>query len=171
VAIVIGMRVAVLADTHVRSGSATALPRAAWEVIAKSDLIAHCGDIVAREFLEELQAMKPVLAVCGNNDVDLVDVVPVELRVELDGVRVAIVHDAGPARGRARRMASRFGDADVVLFGHSHVPVNERGVEGQLLFNPGSATQRRRQPHCSAGFLLIESGRLLEHAIVVVDAP
>jgi putative phosphoesterase len=166
---VVGMRVAVLADTHVRAVGATALPDAVWDLIAGCDMIAHCGDIVSKEFLDELSAVKPVLAVRGNNDIDLVGVLPEELRVEIDGVRVAVVHDAGPARGRARRMARRFGNDDVVLFGHSHAPVNEPGIDGQLLFNPGSATQRRRQPHRTAGVLHVQSGRLLAHDIVVVD--
>ena len=108
-------------------------------------------------------------AVLGNNDVDLVGALPEELTVELGGVRIALVHDAGRAKGRAARLARRYPDADVVVFGHSHMPVNEPGVDGQWLMNPGSATQRRRQPHHTLGVLTLEDGRVAGHEIVIVD--
>ncbi|HWI04467.1 MAG TPA: metallophosphoesterase family protein, partial [Acidimicrobiales bacterium] len=76
-----------------------------------------------------------------------------EVRLAIDGVRIAMVHDSGPAQGRATRMHRRFPDADVVVFGHSHIPWDDSGVDGQLLFNPGSPTERRSQPHCTLGTL------------------
>ena len=94
---------------------------------------------------------------------------PPTLSIVLDQVRIAVVHDSGPARGRAGRLRRRFPDADVVVFGHSHVPIDERGLEGQLLFNPGSPTQRRQQPARTFGRLRIEDHRLQAHTIEVLD--
>ena len=159
----------VLSDTHVRSGGAARLSDAAAALVAAADVVLHCGDVVAASFLDELQESGPVYAVLGNNDVDLVGALPEELIVELGGVRVALVHDAGRAKGRAARLARRFPDCDVVVFGHSHIPVNEPGLDGQWLMNPGSATQRRRQPHHTLGVLTLEDGRVAGHEIVVVD--
>ncbi len=159
----------VLSDTHVRSGGATRLSDAAAALVANADVVLHCGDVVAPSFLRELEESGPVHAVLGNNDVDLVGALPEELIVELGGVRVALVHDAGRAKGRAVRLARRFPDCDVVVFGHSHMPVNEPGLDGQWLMNPGSATQRRRQPHHTLGVLTLEDGRVAGHEIVVVD--
>ena len=159
----------VLSDTHVRSGGATRLSDAAVALAAAADVVLHCGDVVAPSFLHELEESGPVYAVLGNNDVDLVGALPEELIVEIGGVRVALVHDAGRAKGRAARLARRFPDCDVVVFGHSHIPVNESGLDGQWLMNPGSATQRRRQPHHTLGVLTLEDGRVAGHEIVVVD--
>jgi len=161
--------VVVLSDTHVRSGGATRLSDAAAGLVAAADVVLHCGDFVAPSFLHELQESGPVYAVLGNNDVELVDILPEELVVELGGVMIALVHDAGRAKGRPARLARRFPDCDVVVFGHSHVPVNEPGLDGQWLMNPGSATQRRRQPHHTLGLLTLEDGRVTGHEIVVVD--
>ena len=95
------MEVVVLSDTHVRSGGATRLSEAAAALVAAADVVLHCGDVVAPSFLHELQESGPVYAVLGNNDVDLVGALPEELTVELGGVRIALVHDAGRAKGRA----------------------------------------------------------------------
>jgi predicted phosphodiesterase len=87
--------------------------------------------------------------------------------VELAGLRVAMIHDSGPAGGRAGRMRRRFPGADLVIFGHSHIPWDQT-VDGQRCFNPGSPTDRRRQPHGTMGELEIEDGRLLVARIVPV---
>jgi uncharacterized protein len=76
-----------------------------------------------------------------------------------------MLHDSGPRDGRARRMNRRFPDADIVVFGHSHIPWNEEGIDGQLLFNPGSPTERRRQPHCTYGVLDLEDGTIKSRSI------
>jgi predicted phosphodiesterase len=108
--------------------------------------------------------------VLGNNDdAELQATLPETLELDLDGVSVAIVHDSGARKGRPARMARRFPGAAVVVFGHSHIPVDEPGVDGQWLMNPGSATQRRRQPHHTVGVLELADGSLRDHRIVVVD--
>ena len=108
-------------------------------------------------------------AVLGNNDVRLRGVLPEQLVVELDGVRVGMVHDSGSTKGRAARVRRRFPTCDVVVFGHSHAPVDEEGLDGQWLLNPGSPTQRRLQPHPSFALLDFADGHLAGHRIVTVD--
>ncbi len=150
-------RVAVIADTHLTPSSKRDLPVAVWREIEAADLVLHAGDITTPELLERIGAVTPVVAVLGNNDVGL-DALPERWTDEIDGVRVAMVHDSGTTKGRARRMARWFPDADVVVFGHSHAPVWEEGVGGQWLLNPGSPTQRRRQPTHSMAVLTLRDG-------------
>ena len=155
--------VVVLADTHIRrtglrpaQGAARALrrlPDAAYAHLEQADVILHAGAILVPEVLDELGGFAPVHAVLGNNDAELLGLLPETQSLEIDGVRIAMVHDSGPAPGRAGRMHRRFPDADVVVFGHSHIPWDDSGVEGQLLFNPGSPTERRSQPHRTLGTL------------------
>ena len=164
-------RAVVLADTHIRrtgrssaQGAARALrrlPDAAYAHLEQADVILHAGDILVGEVLDELSGFAPVHAVLGNNDAELLGVLPETLSLELDGVRIAMVHDSGPAQGRAGRMRRRFPDADVVVFGHSHIPWDDAGVDGQLLFNPGSPTERRSQPHHTLGTLDLDGGRVV----------
>jgi predicted phosphodiesterase len=94
-------------------------------------------------------------------------VAPETLELTLDGLRVAMIHDSGQAKGRPARMRRRFPEADLVVFGHSHIPLDESGG-GLRIFNPGSPTDRRRQPHGTVGVLTIERGVLVEARIVPV---
>ncbi|MEV0674905.1 metallophosphoesterase family protein [Actinosynnema sp. NPDC050436] len=163
------MRVVVLSDTHAPRRWKGCPPKVA-EHLRGADLILHAGDVCVPGVLDELSAYAPVHAVCGNNDGP--DVVawgaPETVELEIAGLRVAMVHDSGQKTGRAARMRRRFPDADLVVFGHSHIPldVTEAGVR---IFNPGSPTDRRRQPHGTIGLLTIEDGQVLEAAIVPVD--
>lgn len=162
--------VAVLADTHMRrEWPKRRLPAPVFGLLDEADVVLHAGDIVQGHVLEELRSFGPVYAVLGNNDRELVGELPETLELELAGVHLAMVHDTGSARGRERRLHERFPDADVVVFGHSHIPWNARGVDGQLLFNPGSPTERRRQPHRTAGLLELAGGEVLRAEIIVVD--
>lgn len=133
------------------------------------DLILHAGDVCLPETLDELAAFAPVHAVRGNNDgPDVVDWgAPEMLEVELDGVRVAMVHDSGPKTGRGRRLQRLFPEADLVVFGHSHTPWDQIH-EGQRAFNPGSPTDKRRQPRGTMGELVIEDGVLVSARIFPV---
>jgi putative phosphoesterase len=141
------MRIVVLADTHLRDTSSRRLPDAARRALASAELILHAGDVVEGGLLRELREVAPVHAVLGNNDHALVGVLPETWSDEVDGVRIAMVHDSGPRAGREGRMHRRFPDAALVVFGHSHIPWDAPGLDGQHLLNPGSPTQRRRQPH------------------------
>ncbi len=145
-------RLALVSDTHLPRG-ARRLPDACVARLRAADLVVHAGDLVREEVLDALEALgPPVHAVHGNVDEPaLQDRLPAELVLDLDGVRLAVVHDAGPARGRAARMRRRFPDAHAVVFGHSHIPLHEVTDDGLVLFNPGSPTDRRRQPRHTMG--------------------
>ena len=157
--------IAVLADTHMPKGG-RALPERCVGILREADATLHAGDFFAVATLREIEALSrgPVHAVHGNVDeAELRASLPATLEVELRGARVAMVHDAGPAKGRVGRMRRRFPDADAVVFGHSHLPLHEE-EDGFQIFNPGSPTERRRAPRHSMGLLRIESGRLrFEH--------
>jgi putative phosphoesterase len=168
------LRVVVLADTHLRTGGTDGrvggqLPEAAWERLRGADVILHAGDILDAGVLDLLGEIAPVHAVLGNNDVSLAGVLPISRVVEVGGLQIGMVHDSGAASGRAARMRRRFPDADVVVFGHSHAPMNEEGDSGQLLFNPGSPTRRRAQPVHTLGELQIADGVLVEHRIIPLE--
>ncbi|MEY2436798.1 MAG: uncharacterized protein QOF97_1634, partial [Acidimicrobiaceae bacterium] len=120
------------------------MPDAAYAELRLADVILHAGDVLVPELLDELATFAPVHAVLGNNDHELVHVLPETDVVVIDGVRVGMIHDSGPRAGRAGRMRRRFPDADIVVFGHSHEPQCELDVDGQLLLNPGSPIERRR---------------------------
>lgn len=165
----VDVRAIVLSDTHLRDDGKRRLPDDVYAALHDADVVLHCGDVVERGLLDELARFAPVHAVLGNNDSTLGGALPKQLVLELDGVRVGMVHDSGLTKGRAARVRRRFPDCDVVLFGHSHAPVDEFGVDGQRLFNPGSPTQRRMQPHPSFGVLDLDDGRVAHHAIVVLD--
>jgi putative phosphoesterase len=163
------MRVGVVADTHLRRGWARQLPAKAVVELERTDVILHAGDLVIPEVLDRLGELAPVHAVLGNNDAELVGALPEELVLDLEGVRVAMVHDSGPLSGREARLRRRFPDADVVVFGHSHIPWDAAGVDGQWLLNPGSPTERRRQPSKTMATMDLDGGRLVATRIVVVD--
>lgn len=163
------MDVLVLADTHLTRRSKRTLPPRVRTLADAADLILHAGDIVVAEVLADLAQHAPVRAVLGNNDHELVGELPETVRLDLAGVRVAMLHDSGPTRGRERRLHRRFPDADLVVFGHSHIPWNTSGATGQMLFNPGSPTQRRRQPHHTAGVLRLHAGKIVHRRIEIVD--
>jgi uncharacterized protein len=131
----------------------------------RCDVVLHAGDLVSPDVLDLLRAHAPVHAVLGNNDTALRGVLPERAEIALDGVPVALVHEPGPARGRPGRLRRWFPDARVVVFGHSHQPVLE-WHEGQLLFNPGSPTERRRAPSRTYGLLEVAAGTVAHAAIV-----
>ncbi len=163
------MRVVVLSDTHAPRRWRSCPPRVADE-LRGADVILHAGDVCVPSVLDELAAFAPVHAVAGNNDGP--DVVawgaPETLELDLAGLRVAMIHDSGAKGGRTLRMRRRFPDADLVVFGHSHIPLDETG-HGVRIFNPGSPTDRRRQPHGTLGVLDIAAGELRSARIVAVS--
>jgi hypothetical protein len=161
--------VLVVADTHIKRGSSRTLPPRVRELADRAHVILHAGDIVVGEVLDDLATHAPVHAVLGNNDHELVGALPETVELQLAGVHVAMVHDSGAARGRERRMANRFPGCDLVVFGHSHIPWDTVGPGGQVLFNPGSPTERRRQPHRTAGVVRLDDGRIIERRIEVVE--
>ena len=162
------MRVVVLSDTHAPRRWRACPPRVA-EHLRGADLILHAGDVCTARVLAELEEYAPVVAVLGNNDdPDVARWGAAETaELDLDGLSAAMVHDTGPAVGRLARMRRRFPRADLLVFGHSHIPLDESAY-GLRIFNPGSPTDRRRQPQGTLGVLRIEDGRLVEATIVPV---
>jgi putative phosphoesterase len=162
------VRVAVLSDTH-SPRRWKQCPPAVAELLRPADVILHAGDVCRAETLDELAAYAPVRAVLGNNDGPDVAAwgAPERMELELAGLPVAMIHDSGPATGRPARLRRMFPEAALVIFGHSHIPMDETH-DGQRIFNPGSPTDRRRQPHGTVGVLVIEDGRLLSARIVPV---
>jgi len=134
----------VIADTHLPRGRRR-LPEECLRRIATADLVIHAGDFSSVSAYEEIAAIGPRLAaVHGNVDEPaLRERLPERELAVVEGVRIGVVHDAGPARGRLARMRRAFPDTDAVVFGHSHLPLLERD-RGFQIFNPGSPTERRR---------------------------
>ncbi len=139
-----------MADTHVPK-RARDLPSALWAAVEAADLVIHAGDWVDVELLDRLEARSRRLLACwGNNDgADLRARLPEVGRAEVEGVRIAVVHETGSADGRERRCELAFPDLDLLCFGHSHIPWDTTTPAGLRLLNPGSPTDRRRQPHCT----------------------
>jgi putative phosphoesterase len=162
------MRVVVISDTHAPRRW-KACPAAVAEHLHGADLILHAGDVCVPSVLDELAAYAPVKVVLGNNDGPDVAAwgAPETLEFELDGLPTAMVHDSGPSARRTARMSRRFPGAELVVFGHSHIPMDQTG-DGVRIFNPGSPTDRRRQPYGTIGLLDVEDGRLIEARIVPV---
>jgi putative phosphoesterase len=163
-------RVVVLSDTHAPRRWKTCPPSVA-SALRAADLILHAGDVCTASVLNELTQYAPVTAVAGNNDGPDVAAWGAAETASLvsDGLRVGMIHDSGPASGRLSRMRGRFPDADLVIFGHSHIPLDCATPDGSLrIFNPGSPTDRRRQPHGTIGILTIDHGTLVNAEITPV---
>jgi putative phosphoesterase len=156
--------VAAIADTHLPRGNRR-LPDRCLELLASAEALIHAGDFVSLEALRELESVgAPLYAVHGNSDeVAVRRLLPAVREIELDGHRIAIVHDPGPLRGRLERLRQRHPAAEVVVFGHTHIPQHERSA-GFEIFNPGSPTERRRAPHRSMGLIRHDRAKLrFEH--------
>ena len=144
------LRLVLTADTHLPK-RARDLPEQLWRAVEEADVVFHAGDWVDVSLLDALEARsRRLVGVYGNNDgAALRSRLDEVVGVELAGVSFAVVHETGPAAGRERRCVERFGDADVLVFGHSHIPWDTTADTGLRLLNPGSPTDRRRQPHCT----------------------
>jgi hypothetical protein len=150
-----------MADTHVPK-RARDLPPDLWAAVDAADVVVHAGDWVDVPLLDTLEHRSArLIGVYGNNDGPALRArLPEVARVELDGLRLAVVHETGPAGGRERRCADRFADCDVLVFGHSHIPWDTVAPGGLRLLNPGSPTDRRRQPYATYLTAGIIHGRL-----------
>jgi putative phosphoesterase len=161
------VEIAIVSDTHMPRGGRR-LPQGCVARLRAADLILHAGDLVELSVLRELQSYGPVIAVHGNVDsADVRAALPAVELVHAGAARVAMIHDSGPATGRAARMRARFPEADAVVFGHSHIPLLERTPDGFQLFNPGSPTERRRAPTHTMGIARVD-GRKLTFELVTL---
>ncbi|MGI9058750.1 MAG: metallophosphoesterase family protein [Ktedonobacteraceae bacterium] len=147
-------KVGVISDTHIPHFKR--IPEAVWEHFAGVEQIIHAGDLSMLSVLNELETIAPVVAMRGNiEEEEVVLKLPIKREVMIGFCRIGIVHILGDSKTHARVARQEFPAARVVVFGHSHIPWNEEH-DGQLLFNPGSATDRRRQPRCSIGMLYVD---------------
>ncbi|NUU07486.1 metallophosphoesterase [Leifsonia sp. C5G2] len=164
------MRLLLMSDTHVPK-RARALPAQLLEAVEAVDVVIHAGDWVDAATLDLLESRsRRLIGVWGNNDgPELRRRLPEVARVELDGVRVAVIHETGPAAGREARCDQAFPETDLLVFGHSHIPWDTVTPRGLRLLNPGSPTDRRRQPVCTYLTAEIVDGRLGAVALVPVD--
>ncbi|MGH3167958.1 MAG: metallophosphoesterase family protein [Trebonia sp.] len=164
-------RAVVLSDTHAPRRWKSC-PAAVASALRGADRILHAGDVCTAAVLDELAQYAPVTAVVGNNDGPDVPAwgAAETAAFDLDGLRVAMIHDSGAAAGRLPRMRRMFPEADLVVFGHSHIPLDSGPAPdgGLRIFNPGSPTDRRRQPHGTIGVLRIDGGALLGAQIIDV---
>lgn len=163
-------RLLIIADTHVPK-RARDLPAQVWEAVDAADVVVHAGDWVDETLLDRLEERaRSLVAVWGNNDHGaLRQRLHEEARVVVDGVRLGVVHETGAAKGREERCSARYPDLDVLVFGHSHIPWDTTSDTGLRLLNPGSPTDRRRQPHCTYVTAVAEDGRLTDvqlHTVV-----
>ena len=153
--------IAIISDTHLPRGHRT-LPAACVSRLLAADLIIHAGDLTTVAVLEQLRAFGEVAAVHGNVDGAAVRaLLPDRLELTFGEARVGVVHDAGAATGRLTRLRRSFPDADAVIFGHSHIPLLERDPSsGFQIFNPGSPTDKRRQPSYTMGWAQVSDGEI-----------
>ena len=157
------MRLLIMADTHVPA-RARDLPAELWRAVGKADLVIHAGDWVDVRLLDELTARSAMLlGVYGNNDGPALRArLPEVAWLTVQGLRLAVVHETGPAAGRESRCAAQFPGVDALVFGHSHIPWDSLAPNGMRLLNPGSPTDRRRQPHATYLTTAVEDGRLVD---------
>ncbi|MGO8938662.1 MAG: metallophosphoesterase family protein [Mycobacterium sp.] len=155
------MRLLLIADTHIPK-RARDLPAQVWDEVAKADVVIHAGDWVEPDLLDKLEARATRLIACwGNNDGSaLRQRLPERADATLAGVRLTVVHETGAAAGREARMSRLYPDSDVLVFGHSHIPWDTTTDTGLRLLNPGSPTDRRRQPFCTYMTARIDDGAL-----------
>ncbi|WP_198671692.1 metallophosphoesterase family protein [Desertihabitans aurantiacus] len=155
------VRLVLLADTHLPK-RAKQLPTPVWEAVEGADVVVHAGDWVEAALLDELEQRSARLVACyGNNDgPELRSRLPEVARAEVGGLRLGVVHETGAAQGRETRIDQRYRDLDVLVFGHSHIPWDTTTPAGLRLLNPGSPTDRRRQPHCTYLTAVVSGGRI-----------
>ena len=156
-------RLLIIADTHLPL-RAKALPEEVWAAVEEADVVVHAGDWVDVALLDELEARSArLVAVHGNNDHGVLrERLPLVAEAEVEGLRLGVVHETGAKQGREQRCDAAYPHLDVLVFGHSHIPWDTTTPGGLRLLNPGSPTDRRRQPHCTYLTAVVDDGGLGE---------
>lgn len=164
------LNLVLIADTHVPK-RARSLPVQVWDAVENADVVFHAGDWVEAALLDEFERRsRRLLGVHGNNDgPELRRRLPETATATLGGVRFVMVHETGPAKGRELRCEALYPDADVLVFGHSHIPWDTVSPTGLRLLNPGSPTDRRRQPACTFMEATVDAGQLAQIRLVEVN--
>jgi putative phosphoesterase len=162
-------RLLLMSDTHVPA-RARDLPPAVWAAVDAADVVVHAGDWTDARLLDALdERAARLIGVFGNNDHGVLrELLPEIARVEIDGVRIAVVHETGAKEGRERRMDAAFPGTDLLVFGHSHIPWDSTTPAGMRLLNPGSPTDRRRQPVATVMRLTLADGAVGDAELVPV---
>jgi putative phosphoesterase len=163
-------RLLIMADTHVPK-RARDLPGDLWREVDTADVVFHAGDWVDVGLLDELEARsRRLVGVWGNNDHGVLrERLPEVARVEIEGIRFGVVHETGPSKGREARCSAQFPELDVLVFGHSHIPWDTQAPNGLRLLNPGSPTDRRRQPTRTYLTATVEGARLRDVVLHPLD--
>ncbi|MBT2514907.1 metallophosphoesterase [Arthrobacter sp. ISL-30] len=163
------LRLLLIADTHVPS-RARDLPAQLWNEVERADVVFHAGDWTSPELLDALEERsRRLVGVYGNNDGEVLrQRLPEKAHVTLDGIRFGMIHETGPAKGREARCIALFPDSDILVFGHSHIPWDTTAPGGLRLLNPGSPTDRRRQPACTYMVATVAKGQLGDVELVTV---
>jgi uncharacterized protein len=164
------VRLLLIADTHVPR-RARDMPARVWDEVARADVVVHAGDWVSTDLLDTLEARAARLVACwGNNDGPaLRRRLPERADATLEGLRLTVVHETGAKAGRDARMSRLYPDTDVLVFGHSHIPWDTTTKSGLRLLNPGSPTDRRRQPFCSYMTAAVDNGELTDVALQLLE--
>ena len=157
------MKLLLISDTHLPA-RARELPAQVWAEVDAADVVVHAGDWVDVALLDELEERSnALLGVHGNNDHGVLrERLPEVARADLDGLRLGVVHETGAAKGREERCSAAYPDLDVLVFGHSHIPWDTVTPSGMRLLNPGSPTDRRRQPYCTYQTAVVREGALAD---------
>ena len=163
-------RLLLISDTHLPK-RAKVLPDEVWREVERADAVLHAGDWVDAALVQELaERSNQLVGVWGNNDgSDVRALIPEVARVSFDGIRFAMIHETGPAAKREERMDVQFADVDVLVFGHSHIPWDTTTPRGLRLLNPGSPTDRRRQPFCT--YMIVTVSRVGELSVELRRLP
>ena len=163
-------RLLLISDTHLPT-RARRLPDALWRAVDGADVVVHAGDWVDEATLDALEGRASrLIGVYGNNDGEgLRSRLPEVARVEIDGLRMGVVHETGAAVGRERRADDAHADLDLLVFGHSHIPWYSVTPGGMRMLNPGSPTDRRRQPACTMMTARVDAGALIDVELVEVE--
>ncbi|WP_406832460.1 metallophosphoesterase [Pedococcus sp. KACC 23699] len=165
-------RLLLLADTHLPK-RAKDLPGKVWDAVDEADVVLHAGDWVDVALLDALEARaRRLVGVAGNNDHgELLKRLPELAELEIEGLRFGVVHETGQAKGREMRCEANYPDLDVLVFGHSHIPWDTSTPRGLRLLNPGSPTDRRRQPFCTYMTTSVHDGVLGDVELHQINSP
>ena len=165
------LTIGVVSDTHVYRRGGRRLPSEVIDLFRRFGvgLILHAGDANTAAVLADLAEVAPVLAVTGNNDDgELYALLPETIEFSVGRFRFGMMHGLGKGTARQEARARFAGNVDCAVYGHSHIPLIE-SVDGTILFNPGSATDRRWGPHFGVGLIHVTEEKIDPELVLYSD--